>query len=74
MEVEFESTDVVESTDVKFTDVVESTDVVEFWRDVERVGGVRGSSGETLYPLECERFAWSHVVPAGTREVRLVTR
>jgi len=66
VEVEVESTDVVESTEV------ESTDVVEFWRDVERVGGVRGSSGETLYPLERERFAWSHVVPVGTREVRLV--
>jgi len=28
------------------------------WRDVERVGGARGSSGETLYPLERERFVW----------------
>jgi len=42
------------------------------WTDVEPVEGVRGSSGETLNPLERERFIWSHVEPAGTREVRLM--
>jgi len=81
VEVEVESTDVVESTHV-----VQSTDVksrrvygrcqvygrCRVWRDVERVGGVRGLSGETLNPLERERFVWSHVEPAGMREVRLV--
>ena len=52
MEVEVESTDIVEFTNVESTDVVEFTDV-------------SGSSGGTLNLLEHERFVVPRVEPGG---------
>ena len=60
MEVEVESTDIVEFTNVESTDVVEFTDVC-------------GSSGGTLNLLEHERFVVARVEPGGVARGRLMT-